>query len=246
MPTSLPTAVMIAGVLGQVDRRPRRPAAVGRIAKVGDEVHRVGRRAAVAERQQLAAGSKRARRSAAAAISASRLSPRVCSRSAPTSSAFISDRARATSSITASRSRLALGEERIEEARGAAVVDRAGLAPREQAAVLEEDVDQLPEHVVGGLDQLLARRTGPRPRAAAPTRRRRRPRRRSSGSRARAPPRAPRGPPRRPARGPEGDHDVVGLGDQVDLRARAARPRGSARSPAAPACRRSPGGRTRP
>ena len=32
----------------------------------------------------------------------------------------------------------------------------AGVAAREQAAVLEEDVDQLPQQVVGGLDQLLA------------------------------------------------------------------------------------------
>src|SRR5580693_4856312 len=51
---------------------------------------------------------------------------------------------------------LAFVEERIQEARRAGVVD-AALAPAlEQSAMLEEHVDELPQHVVERLDELLA------------------------------------------------------------------------------------------
>ena len=50
---------------------------------------------------------------------------------------------------------LALGQERIQEARRAGVV-RAALGPAlEQPPVLEEHVHELPQHVVEGLDELL-------------------------------------------------------------------------------------------
>ena len=52
--------------------------------------------------------------------------------------------------------------------------------------MVEEHVHELPQHVVGGLGELLARRTGRRSAARAPTRRRRA-RRRASGSRVAAP-----------------------------------------------------------
>ena len=51
---------------------------------------------------------------------------------------------------------LALGQERVQKARRAGVVHRSSVTASEQAAVLEEDVHQLPQHVVEGLDKLLA------------------------------------------------------------------------------------------
>ena len=51
---------------------------------------------------------------------------------------------------------LLLGEERIEEARRARVVHRLGGAALEQPAMVEEDVDELPQQVVERLDDLLA------------------------------------------------------------------------------------------
>ena len=60
-------------VLGEVERAPRRPAGVRRDAEVGHHVHRVGGRAAVAEREQRAAGVEPARSAAAAASSSSRV-----------------------------------------------------------------------------------------------------------------------------------------------------------------------------
>jgi hypothetical protein len=51
---------------------------------------------------------------------------------------------------------LLLGQERIQEARRARVVDRLGGAALEQPAVVEEDVDELPQQVVQRLDDLLA------------------------------------------------------------------------------------------
>ena len=80
-------------VVGEVQRAP--PAR----AQVGDDVHRVGRRAAVAQREHAAGRAARRRpRSARRAFSAS-----VCSRSAPISAALASIERR-TSSRTASRS----------------------------------------------------------------------------------------------------------------------------------------------
>ena len=51
---------------------------------------------------------------------------------------------------------LLLAEERIQKARGAGVVDGLGPASLEQAAMVEEDVDELPQQVVERLDDLLA------------------------------------------------------------------------------------------
>jgi hypothetical protein len=51
---------------------------------------------------------------------------------------------------------LLLRQERIQEARGARVVDRLGGAAFEQPAVVEEDVDELPQQVIERLDDLLA------------------------------------------------------------------------------------------
>ena len=69
------------------------------------------------------------------------------------------------------------------------------VAALEQAAVLEEHVHELPQHVVERLDQLLARRTGRRVGGANSHSAPRPARTRSSGSRARA-----RAPARRPSR----------------------------------------------
>src|ERR1700726_94157 len=51
---------------------------------------------------------------------------------------------------------LALGKERIQKARCAGVVRGVRVTPAQQTAMLEEHVHELPEHVVEGLDQLLA------------------------------------------------------------------------------------------
>jgi hypothetical protein len=50
---------------------------------------------------------------------------------------------------------LLLGQERVQEARGAGVVPAPLGAAAEQPPVLEEHVHELPQHVVQGLDQLL-------------------------------------------------------------------------------------------
>ena len=51
---------------------------------------------------------------------------------------------------------LLLAEERIEKARGAGIVHRPRVPAVQQPAMIEEDVDELPEHVVQRLRQLLA------------------------------------------------------------------------------------------
>ena len=123
-----------------------------------------------------------------------------------------------------------------------AVVDGPRRAPLEQAAMLEEDVDQLPQHVVERLDQLLADERVVARRLELPFRAGRRERdREAAARRARS-----RAPPRSRGRRPERDHDVVRLRQQLHLLGERRRPRARGRSPAAPACRRSPGGRTRP
>ena len=160
---SLATAVMIgvssvrssAGREGQL--------AVRRQAEVGDDVHRVGRRAAVAEGEQPAAGveapaaDRRGRRRQRVGALAQRLLAQLAD--------LLRLHQRRGLDVGEHRVEvvLALGEERVEEARGAGVVGRAGAAALEQAAMVEEDVDQLPEHVVERLDELLAdRRLGAR------------------------------------------------------------------------------------
>ena len=128
------------------------------MAEVGDHVHRVGCRAAVAEREQRArpppdrragprprpAARRRCRRASARAARRPRAPSRAPSCARPRT--------------TASRSLLLLAQERIEEARGARVVQLPRRAALEQAAVVEEHVHELPEHVVERLDQLLADR----------------------------------------------------------------------------------------
>ena len=182
---SLAIAVRIAGSSVRSIARPRRPARSRRQAEVRHHVHRVGGRAAVAERQQ-PARPRRSRRAAPAPrrASSSRLSPSVCARSSPTSLRLEQDRA---AHVVQHRLEvvLVLGEERIEEARRAGVVHAPRLAPLEQPAVLEEHVHELPEHVVERLHQLLADRRVRRrrlelPLGPAPARTR------ASGSRARA------------------------------------------------------------
>ena len=186
--------------------------------------------------------SKRARSAAAAAASASALlGQRLLAQRRRPRRPSSAPSAR-TSARTASRSSSLLGQERVEEARRARVVHRPRGAALEQAAVLEEHVHELPQHVVERLDQLLARRTGPPGGANS----------HSAPTGAKAIVRQPRAP-RAPARGrlghvgAEGDHDVVGLGRPASTCAASgaalARP---ARAPAARACRRSPGARTRP
>ena len=106
---------------------------------------------------------------------------------------------------------LLLGEERVEEARGAAVVHLARRAPLEQAAVLEEHVHVLPQEVVERLRQLLAHeRVGAR-RLELPLGAARRSKAIVRQPRARASAR----PPRRAVA--ERDRDVVGLGSEVGL-----------------------------
>ena len=114
---------------------------------------------------------------------------------------------------------------------------------REQAAVIEEHVHELPQHVVQRLDQLLARCPGRRSAARTPTQRPIRAKRdRQASARARDARRAAaRARPRRRR-----------MRSRCHPAARSARPAGElaalarpARSRAALACRRSPGARTR-
>ena len=232
-------------VLGEVERGRAASRWPGGGQEVGDDVHRVGGRAAVAERQQPPAGVEAvAQRRGGRGRAPRAFSASVCARSAPISADFISTERR-TSASTASRSASRSAEERVQEARRAGVVDAALGAALQQAAVLEEHVHELPEHVVERLDQLLGdervvaaggsnshsaptRREGDRQAAALAGQRERRRGLAPSPSARRTPSRCRRARPAAPA----------------PLERRAARRSGRAR--AAPACRRSPGGRTRP
>ena len=141
-------------VLAEVERRVRRPAAQRR-AEVGHDVHRVGRRAAVAERQQAPAAVERRRAARAAAAS---------ERGVAGGQRLLAQRADLLGLHQDGAAHvgehgvevvLALGQERVEEGRGAGVVPLPRLAALEQAAVLEEDVHELPQHVVERLHELL-------------------------------------------------------------------------------------------
>ena len=182
------------GVLGQVDRRPRRCRAVRR-AEVGDDVHRVGRRAAVAEREQLAAALEaRAQRRGGARSASSRLSVSVCARSAPISSRLHQHRAahvvdHRLELVLAARPGTGTGSSRRRRrGRGARRARRAGRGARRTRARAPTARGRASRPAPGG-------RTGPRSAARTPTRRRPA-RTRSSGSRARGRAR-PRAPPRR-------------------------------------------------
>ena len=174
----------------------------------------------------------------------SRLSLSVCARSAPTSSAFISAERR-TSSTTGSSSASCSPRNGYRKLEAPASWTLARRRAREQAAVLEEHVHELPQHVVERLDQLLADERVGRRRLELPLGARsaqnatvRQPRARASAS-ARAPPRPRPRRRRTPSR-------CRRPREQLDLRAELAALAGQARSPAAPACRRSPDARTRP
>ena len=92
------------GIGAQVERTPRLAGAVRqRPCEVGDDVHGVGRRTAVAESEQRPAARKTSRSAEAAAASACAPSCTVCSRSASISPAFMVTEER-TSASTASRS----------------------------------------------------------------------------------------------------------------------------------------------
>ncbi len=234
---SLATAVMIGvSSVRSIDRRQGRPgewrrSATRSIASVAEPP--------LPSASSLPPASKRRRRSAAAASRTSRLSPSVCLRSSPISLDFIS-----TDAAHVGEHRLevvlALPEKRIEEARRPRVVDRSRVAALEQAAVVEEDVDQLPEHVVEGLDQLLADERVLRLRLEAPLARPR-PRSRSSSRRARGRARARRRPAHRPPRRGRSRSRCRSPRSPPRPDAAGLRPPRSARSPEAPACRRSPG-----
>ena len=170
-------------VLGEVDRAPRRQ----RAAPGGGSRRRRPSRRSPSRRCRARAASRprratRARRAAAAASSAA-FSVSVCSRSSRDVAGLREHRA---AHVVDDRLEVALllAEERVEEARRAGVVDRPRLAALEQAAVLEEHVHELPEHVVERLDQLLADGRVVARRRELPLRAGAR-RRRSSGSRAR-------------------------------------------------------------
>ena len=142
-------------VLGQVDGGPGRPPACSVVAEVGDDVHRVGGRATVAEREQLAAGLEAAAQRGCGPVEDRRVA--VQRRFPELADLLRLEQDRAAHVVEDGvEIGLLLGEERIEEARGAGVVGGPLRAALEQAAVVEEDVDELPEHVVEGLDQLLA------------------------------------------------------------------------------------------
>ena len=240
---SLAIAVRIAG--SSVRSIARRGPATRRRAKVGDHVHRVGRRAAVAEREQRAAALERVARSSAAA--GQRVSRVLGQRLRPQRADLLGLHQHRAPDVVEHLVEvvLALGQERVQEARGAGVVAAALGAPLEQPAVLEEHVHELPQHVVqrsrpapGGCTD---RRLGGSNSHSAPAARTR-----SSGSRGRARP-ATASAVSAIVLGRRRTRSTMSVGAREQLRPRrhAARRR-RARSPAAPACRRSPGGRTRP
>ena len=139
---------------------------------------------------------------------------------------------------------LALVEERVQEARRAGVVHSALAASLEQAAVLEEHVDELPQHVVERLDQLLADVRVAARRLELPLRARagREGDRQAAAVAGEREGRAP--PPSSPSARSRSRCRRRRRSARPALRGR--RPRRRGRSPAAPACRRSPGERTRP
>jgi hypothetical protein len=144
-------------VLCEVERAPGQPARVRRAAEVRHHVHRVGGGAAVADREQPPsrleiATQPRGGGEQLVAILLERLSPQL--RHLPR---LREDRA-AHVVDDGLEVLLPLGEERVEEAGRSGVVHAALVAALQQPAVVEEDVHQLPEHVVERLDELLPHR----------------------------------------------------------------------------------------
>jgi hypothetical protein len=145
------------GVLGEVNRRSRRPARVWWQAEVGRNVHRVGGRTTVPECQEAPARvevvpQRRSGPRQRLAVLGQRLRTELAH--------LLGLREHRAAHVLRHGLEvvLLLGKERIEKARRARVVHLARLAPLEQAAVIEEHVDQLPQHVVESLHQLLANR----------------------------------------------------------------------------------------
>ena len=215
VPMSLAMAVMIAvSAVRSSAGREGQPLAGGGPAKSATDVHRVGGRAAVAEGQQPPAGVEggaQVGRRGAQGLEA------VAERLLAQGADLVGLHRRRGGDVAQDRVEvvLLLAQEGIEEARRADVVHALLGAALEQAAMLEEDVHELPEHVVGRLGQLLAHEgVGARrlelplgaERAKATVRQ---PRSRASATRLRE--------LRAVGRLAEGDDDVVGLGDEVEL-----------------------------
>ena len=170
MPMSLAIAVRIAAssVRSRAGARPSR--AAGRACRPRRPSRRWPSRRC--RGQQPAAAVERVAQRAAAAASASRPSSSVCARSAAISSAFIStDCAHVGEDRVEVVSRTRPGRDRGSSTPRCRA--RAGVASLEQAAVLEEHVDQLPQQVVGASRPAPGGRTGRRRAGRAPTRPRR-------------------------------------------------------------------------
>ena len=144
------------GVLGEIERTARRSGSVReRDAEVCGYVHRVSGRAAVAECQQAPARlervpkRRRGRRQLVAVVGERLLAER-------SDLLGLEKHGGADVRDDGLEVGLCLGEKRVEEAGRAGIVDLASIAPLQKSAVVEEDVDELPEQVVERLDQLLA------------------------------------------------------------------------------------------
>ncbi len=175
MPTSLAIAVKDRGVGGQVQHaapathprrgddpnrdyrgwgRPSTPDGEGLAgAEVGDGVHRVGRRATVAEYQHRAAGVQLVRgpRPPPPAPRGRRARSGRTQRRGLSALAPIDARTSASTAPRSVSSSAKNGYKKLE----APASWCSRVATREQAAMLEEDMHELPEHVVGRLHQLL-------------------------------------------------------------------------------------------
>ena len=236
VPMSLAMAVMIAvSAVRSSAGRAGQPLAGGGPAKSATDVHRVGGRAAVAEREQPPAGVEgRAQVGRRGAQGLEAVAQRLLAQRAD----LVGLHRRRGGDVAQDRVEvvLLLAQEGIEEARRADVVHALLGAALEQPAMLEEDVDELPEHVVGRLGQLLAHEGVGARRLELPLGAERR---EGDGEAAALAGERQRLRELRPVAGlAEGDDDVAGLGDEVELADHAGRTRRSARGRAARACPR--------
>ena len=223
MPTSLAIAVRIAASsVRSIARRDGQPLRRGRGGRPPGPSRRSPSRRC---RRRAACRRRRSSRAApaAAASSASRFSLERLLAQLADLRGLHQHRARGRRRRTASRSVSRLGQERIEEARRAGVVDRA--APRGPRAARGGRRTRGPAPRARGRASRPApgARTGRRPAARTPTRRRpapkaivRQPRSRASASAARV--------SGVDSSAPKAIDDVVRLGDRLDLRGRAAPP----------------------
>ena len=185
------------------------PPAPGRRAQVGHRVHRVGGRAAVAEREERSpAGEAGPQGRGGGGKDRLRLPQRLLPER-PHLGRLHQHRA---AHVLHHRLEvaLALGQERVEEARRSGVVHGTRIAALQQAAMVEEHVAQLPEHVVERLGQLLGHERVVRGRHEDPLRVQLLAREREAAEAAR--------PGQRGRRlGAEGDQHVIGTGQQLHL-----------------------------